>query len=363
VTILSEPDGWAIESVSRQGLPSPRGPMSEGLVRYLSAGGSSDLRDLRSGVAGGDAIDDEDLQLSLHVIYELSYRGFDLVDDGLEWDERVVALRRRLERSFELALRRSVESCGLTTHATSVADVLGRFRGPSLSTYMEASGTAEQFREFAIHRSAYQLKEADPHSWAIPRLTGGRKAALIEIQSDEYGRGVPGASHAELFAGVLEALALDSAYGRYVDRLPAVTLATGNLISMLGLQFRLRSALLGHLAAFEMSSVGPMARYLLAAVRLGFDHRVQHFYEVHVQADEHHGALAAEQLVGGDPRADGLDPDETQFGAAALLVVEDRFARHLLHAWAHDRSSLRPAVEVGGGGVTSPSPAMFTPRP
>ena len=26
--------------------------------------------------------------------------------------------------------------------------------------------------EFLIHRSAYQLKEADPHSWALPRLSG-----------------------------------------------------------------------------------------------------------------------------------------------------------------------------------------------
>jgi hypothetical protein len=47
-------------------------------------------------------------------------------------------------------------------------------------------------------------------------------------------------------------------------------------------------------------------------------------------------------LVGGDPQADDLDPTEICFGAAAMLVVEDRFARHLLHAWAHDRSSLLP---------------------
>ena len=27
-------------------------------------------------------------------------------------------------------------------------------------------------REIAVHRSGYQLKEADPHTWAIPRLNG-----------------------------------------------------------------------------------------------------------------------------------------------------------------------------------------------
>lgn len=46
-----------------------------------------------------------------------------------------------------------------------------------------------------MHRSAYQLKEADPHSFALPRVPAGRaKAAFVEIQADEYGGGVPGAS-------------------------------------------------------------------------------------------------------------------------------------------------------------------------
>ncbi len=57
-----------------------------------------------------------------------------------------------------------------------------------------------------MHRSAYQLKEADPHSWAIPRLSGPPKAALVEIQADEYGGGRPDRMHAELFADAMEAL-------------------------------------------------------------------------------------------------------------------------------------------------------------
>ena len=56
-----------------------------------------------------------------------------------------------------------------------------------------------------VHRSAYQLKEADPHSWAIPRLTAAPKAALIEIQADEYGGGRPDQVHAALFARAMEA--------------------------------------------------------------------------------------------------------------------------------------------------------------
>ena len=137
-------------------------------------------------------------------------------------------------------------------------------------------------------------------------------------------------------------MGVDSAYGALVDRIPGVTLATGNLISLLGTQQRLRAALLGHLAAFELTSVQPMSRYAAATHRLGLDERVRRFFTVHVEADEHHGALAQERLVGGDPEADGLPVSEICFGAAALSVVEDGFARHLLRSWSVGESSLRP---------------------
>ena len=35
--------------------------------------------------------------------------------------------------------------------------------GSSLSRFLQSRATVDQFREFVIHRSAYQLKEADPH--------------------------------------------------------------------------------------------------------------------------------------------------------------------------------------------------------
>src|SRR5205085_1755027 len=47
---------------------------------------------------------------------------------------------------------------------------------PSLSRYLEREATFEQALEFVVHRSAYQLKEADPHSWALPRLYAAPKA-------------------------------------------------------------------------------------------------------------------------------------------------------------------------------------------
>ena len=109
-----------------------------------------------------------------------------------------------------------------------------------------------QVCEFLIHRSAYQLKEADPQTWALPRLGGAvggaAKAALVTIQHEDYCSGQPGQAHADLFAATMRATGLDDRYGHYLPRLPAVTLATGNLISMLGMQCRLLPALLDDFA-------------------------------------------------------------------------------------------------------------------
>ena len=59
------------------------------------------------------------------------------------------------------------------------------------------------------------------------------------------------------------------AYGTYLDRLPGITLSTCNLVSLFGLHRRWRGALVGHLALFEMCSVGPMGRYQAALERFG----------------------------------------------------------------------------------------------
>jgi hypothetical protein len=86
--------------------------------------------------------------------------------------------------------------------------------GPSLSQHLERRGTREEFSEFLIHRSAYQLNEADPLSWAIPRLDGPPKATLVEVQADEYGGGDPTRIHARLFAETMDALGLIRPTGR-----------------------------------------------------------------------------------------------------------------------------------------------------
>ncbi|MGW5640619.1 iron-containing redox enzyme family protein, partial [Streptomyces sp. NPDC003832] len=54
----------------------------------------------------------DDLQLSLYLLYELHYRGFEGVDDRLEWDPDLLRLRAALEDRFLAALRDGVPRGG-----------------------------------------------------------------------------------------------------------------------------------------------------------------------------------------------------------------------------------------------------------
>ncbi len=325
-------------------LPPPRGPLSESLVAHWTGGGPPGI-DVAPGI---DPLIDDDLHLALWCCYQLHYRGFDGIEDEREWDLATLALRDRLERSFESALRAEHLPDLLPDEPAAALRVIETWDTPPLSVSLETDGTIEQLREFAVHRSAYQLKEADPHTWAIPRLTGPGRSAMIEIQADEYGRGSPGQSHAELYAAALTELGLCPDLGHDIDRLPGVTLATDNLVSMFGLHRRLRGALVGHLALFEMCSVAPMTRYLTAAQRFGDLPALERFYEVHTEVDGRHGALALDHLVAGVVTSEPHLAAEVIFGAAALSRVEARFARHVLGSWAEGRSSLRTAADARG---------------
>ena len=316
-------------------LPEPRGAASAVLLSALSdAPDTLNLPDPDSA---------EDLQLALYCCYELHYHGFDGVDDAWEWEPSLLAARARLERRFEAEL---LELVGPPTEPEDEIDVVLRElaagdEAPSLSTYVEREATLEQVLEFLVHRSAYQLKEADPHSWAIPRLAGAPKAALIEIQADEYGGGRPERMHAELFARAMGALGLDRRYGAYLDQIPAVTLATVNLMSLLGLHRRYRGAIVGHLALFEMTSSIPNRRYASGLRRLGFGGDATAFFDVHVTADAVHESIAAVDLAGGLARQHPELAADIVWGARALLAVDGRWAEHMLASWSSGRSSLR----------------------
>jgi hypothetical protein len=303
-----------------------------------------------------DAVLDEDLQLSLYCCFELHYRGLPGVHEDWEWAPSLIEFRGQLETVFEEQLRLALPD-HRSLSPLEVADTLKNLsqdEGFSLSAWLIEHGGLFHAREFTIHRSGYQLKEADPHTWAIPRLTDGAKAAILTIQSDEYGHGRAADMHSSLFADAMVALNLDPTYGAYLDRLPAVTLATTNLVSMFGLHRRLRGALVGHLASFEMNSVGPMARYSSWLESLGVPIEGRRFYDVHVEADQAHQHIALHDLVGGLLETEPEQASAVLFGAQAVPLVESAFADHLVSAWKGNGSSLR--------GPESKAPAVRPPR-
>jgi hypothetical protein len=286
------------------------------------------------------------------VCYELHYRGFAGVDPRFEWDPDVLAFRAGLETAFERGLRDAVGFRTSWTNADhrdvsrALVALAQAEAGASLSRYLSREADVDMFREFVIHRSIYALKEADPHSFVIARLEGAPKAALVEIQSDEYGGGRPERIHAAIFARTMEALGLDDRHGAYVDAVPAVTLATTNLVSFFSLHRRLRGAAMGHLALFELTSAVPNRRYGNGLRRLGFGTDATHYYDEHVEADSIHDMIATYDLVGSLVQAEPELIDDVLFGAEALAFLEGRFATHLLEAWNGGRTSLRDPAQI-----------------
>jgi Iron-containing redox enzyme len=326
-----------------------RGPLSGAVTaRLTGAPDEADLAALAQQVVSAtpDVIRDDDAQLALFTLYASAYGTLDGLRPELEWDPELLAARRTLEHAFELALRGAVDAPDLpapTSDAVARAlfDLTSPGPGPSLSRYIAKDATQEQVREFFVHRSIYTLREADPHSWAIPRLQGRAKAALVEIQADEYGGGRPDRMHAEIFAAAIRGVGLDDTYGAYAGLVPAITLASHNLMSMFGLNRRLLGAIVGHLAAFEMTSSIPNRRYGDGLRRLGYGEDVTDYFDEHVEADAVHEQIAARDLAGSlaEDRPDLL-PD-IMFGAAACLAADDWVAAHMLGAWADGESSLR----------------------
>jgi Iron-containing redox enzyme len=324
-------------------LPQPRGEISELLLGELLL----PVHPLKPPPVATpeDPLADEDLQLALYLCYELHYRGLSGVADEWEWEPSLLALRRELEACFEAALHAAVPAPVLGAPAPEEMDLALRAvaeadEGPSLSRFLERHASLEQMLEFVAHRSAYQLKEADPHSWALPRLYGPPKAALVQIQADEYGNGRAERIHAELFADAMTELGLDARYGAYVEHLPAGTLATVNLMSLFGLHRRWRGAIVGHLALFEMESSIPNRRYATGLRRLGCEGATA-FFDEHVQADAIHENIAAVDLAGGLARQQPQLTGNILWGAATLVELDSRVARHILGAWEEGASSLR----------------------
>ncbi|TWD81290.1 heme oxygenase-like protein [Kribbella amoyensis] len=308
-------------------LPPPRGPLSEWLIDHLH-GHRTPAPPVDRGW------DDEDLQLALWCCNELHYRGFADAPPDAEWNPETIAFRAELERPWSGWLRTTCRP-EVTTEPPSVQlrRLIDADDGPPLAAYLHRHASLDQFREFVLNRSVYQLKEADPHSYGIPRLDGAAKAALVEIQADEYGGGRPERMHAELFRTTMRWLDLDDSYGYYVADVPAVTLALSNVMSLFALHSRWTGALLGHLAALEMTSTVPNRRYAAGAARLGADADQARYFTEHVEADAVHEQIAAHDLC--DTFA-ADHPDavaDILFGARSSLLLDSLVAEHLLGRW------------------------------
>lgn len=339
---------------------SGRGPLSRRLLAVLSHG----IRDSDSGVeaiegetraaiaSSADVVGDDDLQLSLLVLHCLHYGGLVDTDDEWEWHPVLVASRVAIERAFEATLRERVTVPALPEpSAEAVARLLFDLTkpepGPSLSRYIARTATEQQLREFVILRSVYTLKEADAQTWGIPRLTGRAKAALVEIQADEYGGGRPERMHSAIFAGTMRGLGLDDGYGAYLDSVPAVTIASFTMMTMFGLNRRLRGALAGHYAAYEMTSSIPNSLLAEGVRRLGFGDEVAWYFDEHVEADAVHEQIAGRDLAGGLAEAEAGLLADIVFGASAALLVDGWGAQRTLGEWEAGRSALRMPVTKG----------------
>ncbi len=309
--------------------PKARGELSARLVAALRDGTP------RASLASVAPDGDEDAHLALWALYEQHYRGFEDVDVRLEWHPTLIALRGALEEWFtDQLVERYQPPARTDPFAESFFAYVDAQDGPSVATYVQREASRDQVLDLLRVRSLYQLHEADPTTWAIPRLPVRPQVALMALQYDEYGGGRPDRQHAHLFASGMDACHLDPTYGAYVDAAPVEGLAQNNAMSMFGLHRRWRGAAVGHLAAFEAVSSLPSRQMAQGLRRLEMPEEIAAYYVEHVEADAVHEQLAVREicqpLVEQEP---GL-VDDVFLGAFTCLDLEARTAARLLESWA-----------------------------
>ncbi|GAA1808011.1 iron-containing redox enzyme family protein [Nocardioides hankookensis] len=309
-------------------LPTPRGPLSEALFAGLRSG--DDFLPVLAEVSGASV---DDGTLCLWVLHQLHYRAVNGVPDELEWDPQLLRLRVLLEDDLERRLRARFTPPTDRSFVDDFFAWVDEHDGASLATYVHRDATRDQVLEMLRERSLYHLMESDPTAWVVPRLGVRAKAALMELQYDEYGAGDPNRLHHHLFALGMEASGLDATYGTYVDDASTETLEQNNAMTMLGLHRRHRAAALGHLAAFEATSSLPSRRMVQGLERLGFPAELVDYYAEHVEADAVHEQLAVRTVLGAVLEEEPELEEDAWFGAFTCLDLEDRVARRMLDRW------------------------------
>jgi hypothetical protein len=330
-----------IHAIVEPRLPAAHGPLSMAVRRCLTEPAPHDHR-IGTSVRDSDPYG-LDLQLALYMCYELHYRGFAGVDPNWEWNPGLLQLRAQLERAFLAGVRRDVGPIDPDRTAQAEMDDLSieASDGTGPSYWLRDNGTWQQMQEYFVLRSLYHLKEADPHAFAIPRLTGQAKASFVAVEFDEYGAGQGARVHQQLFADLLTAAGLDATYLAYLDIVPAEALAVVNLMSLFGLHRQFRGATIGHFASTEITSPPGSRRLVEALRRLDAPQECVTFYSEHVEADAVHEQVVRHDvvasLVAGEPH---LDRDVV-FGIRAHAAVEDRLADVIMASWKAGETSLR----------------------
>ena len=319
-------------------LPRERGPVSRHVIQTLAGGRDWSLPVV---LPPGDVIADADVQLALWTIYELHYRGFDGVPADSEWDVALLSLRRAIEGRFERELRAATMDVVRAVPTEGdigglLLDVVAADDNPSAATFLQRRASREQLVDYLRERSVQQLKESDPQSFVLPRLDGAAKAALAELQYDEYGGGRAQRLHATMYGDALEAAGLDRSYGAYIDEVSALSLACSNVMTMFALNRRLRGAAMGHLAAFEASSSVPSRKLAAGMERVGLPPAVAAYFHEHVEADAVHEHVASSDICGAMVAEDPSLREDVFFGAASSLYLDALTGSELLDRWTTD---------------------------
>ncbi|MFJ9780101.1 iron-containing redox enzyme family protein [Amycolatopsis sp. NPDC101161] len=319
-------------------LPASRGPLSASVLQTLLR--EQPRADLSfDGLADADPLGD-DLQLALHLCYELHYQGLPGVSPDWEWDPELLRLRGALEARFLAALRENVRG-GDDVTAELDALLVEPLDAEGVSHFLRDHGDWNHVREYFTHRSIYHHKEADPHAWVIPRLRGRAKAAVVAVEFDEFGGGRAELAHARLYTDLLRAAGLPDGYLELIDQVPGTMLAVVNMMSMFGLHRSLRGALCGHFAAAEITTAPSATRLDQGLRRLSAPEACRFFFTEHIEADAVH-----EQVMRHDVLGDLLEQEpelaaDVVLGIQATEFLEGRFAAGLLESWRAGRSSLR----------------------
>ncbi|WP_369142556.1 iron-containing redox enzyme family protein [Streptomyces sp. R44] len=340
------------ELATRPEAPEARGEVSHAVRSRLLGGGPARLP--RPADMARCSPYGEDLQLALHLCYELHYRGFADVPDTLEWDPDLLRVRAVLEHRFESALRHDCRHLPGVDEALALL-VVEPAEGTGVSHFLMSSGELWQLREYAALRSVHQLREADAHLWVVPRLRGRAKAAMVAVEYDEYGCGRAERMHSRLYADLMTDLGLDPSYGRYADAAGAELLAASNLMSMFGLHRRLRGALVGHFAVLETTSPPAASRMAAAMRRTGAGPAAERYYDEHVEADAVHEQVVRREVVAGLLDDEPELAHDVAFGIAATGLVEDRLGSHVVDAWTRGESALRTPSDGGTSLLVAPS--------